>query len=89
MRSRLALLPLIVLVSLAAVAGAQVDAGGAGLEPVAGLENRGQAASMATVLLAAGTPGKRHALPHSRMMVNSPACPCVGRQRKRSRAPAH
>ncbi len=32
----------------------------------------GQAASMATVLLAAGTPGKRHALPHSRMMLHQP-----------------
>jgi len=32
----------------------------------------GQAASMATVLLAAGTPGKRYALPHSRMMIHQP-----------------
>jgi ATP-dependent Clp protease protease subunit len=32
----------------------------------------GQAASMATVLLAAGTPGKRFALPHSRMMIHQP-----------------
>jgi ATP-dependent Clp protease protease subunit len=32
----------------------------------------GQAASMATILLAAGTPGKRHALPHSRVMIHQP-----------------
>lgn len=32
----------------------------------------GQAASMATVLLAAGTPGKRYALPHSRVMLHQP-----------------
>ena len=32
----------------------------------------GQAASMATVLVAAGTPGKRYALPHSRMMIHQP-----------------
>jgi ATP-dependent Clp protease protease subunit len=32
----------------------------------------GQAASMATVLLAAGNPGKRYALPHSRMMIHQP-----------------
>lgn len=32
----------------------------------------GQAASMATVLLAAGTPGKRYALPNSRMMIHQP-----------------
>lgn len=32
----------------------------------------GQAASMATVLLAAGTPGKRFALPNSRMMIHQP-----------------
>ncbi len=32
----------------------------------------GQAASMATVLLAAGTPGKRYALPHSRLMIHQP-----------------
>lgn len=32
----------------------------------------GQAASMATVLLAAGTPGKRYALPHSRLMLHQP-----------------
>lgn len=32
----------------------------------------GQAASMATVLLAAGTPGKRYALPHSRVMIHQP-----------------
>jgi ATP-dependent Clp protease, protease subunit len=33
----------------------------------------GQAASMATVLLAAGTPGKRFALPHSRVMLHQPS----------------
>jgi ATP-dependent Clp protease, protease subunit len=32
----------------------------------------GQAASMATVLLAAGTKGKRHALPNSRVMIHQP-----------------
>ncbi len=32
----------------------------------------GQAASMAAVLLAAGTPGKRFALPHSRAMIHQP-----------------
>lgn len=32
----------------------------------------GQAASMAAVLLAAGTPGKRFALPHSRVMLHQP-----------------
>ena len=33
----------------------------------------GQAASMATVLLAAGTRGKRFALPHSRVMIHQPS----------------
>ena len=33
----------------------------------------GQAASMATVLLAAGTQGKRYALPHSRVMIHQPS----------------
>lgn len=33
----------------------------------------GQAASMATVLLSSGTPGKRLALPHSRVMIHQPA----------------
>ncbi|MDR3143699.1 MAG: ATP-dependent Clp protease proteolytic subunit [Puniceicoccales bacterium] len=33
----------------------------------------GQAASMATILLAAGTKGKRYALPHSRMMIHQPS----------------
>jgi len=33
----------------------------------------GQAASMAAVLLAAGEPGKRYALPHSRMLLHQPA----------------
>jgi ATP-dependent Clp protease protease subunit len=32
----------------------------------------GQAASMGAVLLAAGTPGKRYALPHSRVMIHQP-----------------
>ncbi len=32
----------------------------------------GQAASMATLLLAAGTPGKRYALPNSRVMMHQP-----------------
>src|SRR5438309_10948254 len=33
----------------------------------------GQAASAAAVLLAAGTPGKRAALPHSRILIHQPA----------------
>ena len=33
----------------------------------------GQAASAAAVLLAAGTPGKRSALPHSRIMIHQPS----------------
>ncbi len=33
----------------------------------------GQAASMGAFLLAAGTPGKRHALPNSRMMIHQPS----------------
>ncbi len=33
----------------------------------------GQAASMSTVLLAAGTPGKRSTLPHSRVMIHQPS----------------
>jgi len=32
----------------------------------------GQAASMGAVLLAAGTPGKRHALPNARIMIHQP-----------------
>jgi ATP-dependent Clp protease protease subunit len=32
----------------------------------------GMAASMATILLAAGTPGKRYALPNSRVMIHQP-----------------
>ena len=32
----------------------------------------GQAASLGALLLAAGTPGKRHALPHSRIMIHQP-----------------
>ena len=38
----------------------------------------GQAASMATVLLAAGTLGKRHALPHSRVMIHQPTGGATG-----------
>ena len=38
----------------------------------------GMAASMATVLLAAGTPGKRYALPHSRMMIHQPTGSATG-----------
>ncbi len=33
----------------------------------------GMAASMATILLAAGTPGKRYALPNSRVMIHQPS----------------
>jgi ATP-dependent Clp protease protease subunit len=32
----------------------------------------GQAASMGAVLLTAGAPGKRHSLPHSRIMIHQP-----------------
>ena len=32
----------------------------------------GQAASAAAVIVAAGTPGKRHALPHSRILIHQP-----------------
>ena len=32
----------------------------------------GQASSMAALLLAAGTPGKRHSLPHARIMIHQP-----------------
>lgn len=38
----------------------------------------GQAASMATVLLSAGTPGKRYALPHARMMIHQPTGGATG-----------
>src|SRR5690606_34944443 len=38
----------------------------------------GQAASMATVLLAAGTPGKRFALPHSRILIHQPSGGATG-----------
>src|SRR5262249_54601885 len=34
--------------------------------------SHGQAASMGAVLLGAGTKGKRHALPHSRIMIHQP-----------------
>lgn len=33
----------------------------------------GQAASMGSLLLAAGTPGLRHSLPHSRIMIHQPS----------------
>ena len=39
----------------------------------------GMAASMATVLLAAGTKGKRFALPHSRVMIHQPSGGAGGR----------
>jgi ATP-dependent Clp protease, protease subunit len=38
----------------------------------------GMAASMATVLLAAGTRGKRYALPHSRVMMHQPTGSATG-----------
>ncbi len=38
----------------------------------------GQAASMSTVLLAAGTPGKRSVLPHSRVMIHQPTGGATG-----------
>lgn len=40
----------------------------------------GQAASMAALLLAAGTPGKRYALPNSRIMIHQPQGGIVGSQ---------
>jgi len=38
----------------------------------------GQAASMGAVLLCAGAPGKRFALPHSRIMIHQPSGGCEG-----------
>ncbi|MFQ5536198.1 MAG: ATP-dependent Clp protease proteolytic subunit [Gemmatimonadota bacterium] len=38
----------------------------------------GMAASMGAVLLAAGTPGKRHALPNSRIMIHQPSSGAQG-----------
>ncbi|MFW5874480.1 MAG: ATP-dependent Clp protease proteolytic subunit [Verrucomicrobiota bacterium] len=38
----------------------------------------GQAASMSTLLLAAGTPGKRYALPNSRVMLHQPTGGATG-----------
>ena len=38
----------------------------------------GQAASMASVLLSAGTPGKRYALPNSRVMIHQPSGGATG-----------
>ncbi|MGI6217569.1 MAG: ATP-dependent Clp endopeptidase proteolytic subunit ClpP [Coriobacteriales bacterium] len=40
----------------------------------------GQAASMASVLLAAGAPGKRYALPNSRVMIHQPSGGAQGQQ---------
>ncbi len=40
----------------------------------------GQAASMASVLLAAGTKGKRYALPHARIMIHQPSGGFQGQQ---------
>ena len=40
----------------------------------------GLAASMASVLLCAGTPGKRFALPHSRVMLHQPLGGCSGQE---------
>jgi ATP-dependent Clp protease protease subunit len=40
----------------------------------------GQAASMAAVLLACGTPGKRFALPNSRVMIHQPSGGAQGQQ---------
>jgi ATP-dependent Clp protease protease subunit len=40
----------------------------------------GQAASMGAVLLAAGTKGKRYALPHSRVMIHQPLGGATGQQ---------
>src|SRR3954469_9564102 len=39
----------------------------------------GQAASMASLLLAAGAPGKRHALPHARVMIHQPLAGLSGK----------
>ena len=41
----------------------------------------GQAASAAAVLLAAGTPGKRFALPHSRILIHQPSGGAEGQSR--------
>ena len=38
----------------------------------------GQAASMASLLLTAGTKGKRHALPHARLMIHQPLADMEG-----------
>ena len=40
----------------------------------------GQAASMGAILLAAGTKGKRYALPHSRIMLHQPAAARAARR---------
>jgi len=39
----------------------------------------GLAASMGQFLLCAGAPGKRYALPHSRILMHQPSAPCRGR----------
>jgi ATP-dependent Clp protease protease subunit len=41
----------------------------------------GQAASMATILLAAGTKGKRYSLPNSRVMIHQPYGGATGQAR--------
>lgn len=50
------------------------------IKPVISTVCIGQACSMASVLLAAGTPGKRIALPNSRVMVHQPLAPQIGGQ---------
>jgi len=45
----------------------------------------GQAASMAALLLAAGAPGKRSALPHSRIMIHQPLGGSQGRTSRSTR----
>src|SRR5258708_16612596 len=40
----------------------------------------GQAASMAAVLLACGTKGKRYSLPHSRILIHQPSMSGLGGQ---------
>ena len=54
----------------------------------------GQAASMAAVLLACGTKGKRYSLPHSRILIHQPSMSGLGRTSHRhrylcARNPAH
>jgi ATP-dependent Clp protease protease subunit len=40
----------------------------------------GQAASMAAIILAAGTKGKRYSLPHSRILIHQPSVEGIGGQ---------